>query len=913
MAAPGAMDRAWHATERDDVVEHLGTDVESGVSSQVARRRLAEHGLNRVAREEMAPWWRTLVGQFQNPLIYILTIAGVLTIVLEEYIDAGFIAAVLALNAGIGFYQERQAEKSVQSLMALVSPEAHVVRDGDKQTIDATRVVPGDVVLLESGVRVPADLRLWSVSSLHVDESLLTGESTPVEKRTEANKEDAPLAERTSMAFNGATVTTGRGLGIVVATGQATELGQIAEQMRETTELTSPLQERMRRLANIIAIVIAVSVVLTFVIGLLIGFDTSSMLLVSAALAVAAIPEGLPVVITVALALGVRQMARRNAIIRNLPAVETLGSTDLIGADKTGTLTENQMTVKAVWVGGERYEPDKEDVPGGPGEAERREPPGPDAEPRVLAQLAGVLANEADLELTEDGVEMDGDPTETAFLLDAARHGFLPEDCRERWTDEGAIPFESEQRYAAAYRSIDGGHYVFVKGAPERVLDMCSSFAGDQQVDGDRVHDIADDMAREGLRVLATAYRELTDAPDPEAPPEPEDLVFLGLHGLYDPPREGVGGAIASCHRAGQRVIMITGDHADTARAIAREIGIVDTDDAPVLTGLDLDEMDENKLADRFSEVSVFARVSPEHKLKIVDVAHALGNVVAVTGDGVNDGPALKNADIGVAMGESGTDVAREASDMVLADDNFVSMHDAVEQGRITFDNVRKATFFLLSTGVGTFIIVPISIFFEWPLILVPAQLLWANLVTKGVQDLSLAFEPAEPDVLDRPPWGREEPVINAPLWWRTAITGAVIGAGTLFLFDWAQRRPEFTLEQQRTVGLTTLVIFQAFHLFSSRSELRSVFQMSPLSNRFLVIAQAGALVVHVGALYLGFTQFVLRVEPIPLVAWMWIVVVSASVLVVVEIDKLIRRRRSAAFSRAGPERLASVMSRVPL
>lgn len=886
--------RAWHAIEVDEVVEEFDTDLDAGVSSDDAQQRLERHGPNEVAREEGTPWWRTLVSQFQNPLIYILMVAGVVAILLGELIDAGFIVAVLVLNAAIGFYQERQAEKSVQSLMELVSPDATVVRDGEERSIEAREVVPGDVVLLESGDRVPADIRLSTARSLQVDESLLTGESTTVDKHTDPVDDDAALAERTGMVFNGATVSSGRGRGVVVATGGTTELGKIAEQMRETADLDSPLQQRMGRLANIIGIVIAASVVLTFVIGLLLGIELQEMFLVAAALAVAAIPEGLPIVVTVALALGVRRMARRNAIVRNLPAVETLGSTSLIGADKTGTLTQNQMTVKAVWAAGERYDPDDEDVPAEPGDAERVDPPGPDAEPRLLAQLAGVLANESDLELTDDGVELDGDSTETAFLLDAARHGFLPDDCREQWADEGDIPFESERRYSAAFRGLDGDHYVFVKGAPERVLEMCSEFAGDDDLDADQVREVAEEMAREGLRVLATAYRKLSGAPDPESPDEPDGLTFLGLHGLYDPPRDGVKEAIEGCQRAGQRIIMITGDHAATARAIARQIGIVVDDEAEVLTGSDLDDMSEDELEDRLPEVAVFARVSPEHKSKIVDAAHALGHVVAVTGDGVNDGPALKNADIGVAMGDAGTDVAREAADMVLTDDNFVSIHDAVEEGRITFDNVRKVTFFLVATGLGTFLVVPISIFVGWPLILVPAQLLWANLVTKGLQDLSLAFEPGEPDVLEHPPRSRDEPVITAQLWWRTAIVGVVIAAGTLFMFEWAQRQPDLTLDQQRTVALSTLVVFQALHLFSSRSELRSVFQMSPISNRFLVLAQLGALVVHVGALYLGFTQFILRVEPIPLDAWLWIVLVSLSVLVVVEIDKLIRRRRAA-------------------
>jgi magnesium-transporting ATPase (P-type) len=882
--------RAWHALPADEVVDHLDTDVDAGLSGQEAQRRLDHYGPNTLVGEEETPWWRTLLSQFQSPLIYILMIAGLITVILGEYIDAGFIAAVLVLNASIGFHQERQAEKSVRSLMELVSPEARVVRDGDEEVVAADTVVPGDVVLLEAGTRVPADLRLASVVSLRLDESLLTGESAPVDKVTAPVAEDAPVAERTDMAYDGAAVVSGRGRGIVVATGQATELGQIAEQMRETAELRTPLQDRMDQLAKIIGLVIGISVALTFAAGLGLGFGLGEMFLVAAALAVAAIPEGLPVVVTVALALGVNRMAKRQAIIRHLPAVETLGSTSLIGSDKTGTLTENRMSVQSVWADGQRYEPDAEGVPADLRDAQPTEVPEPAAEPRVLAQLAGVLANEARFRRTDDGADVGGDPTETAFLVDAARHGFGPEQCRQRWREEAAIPFESERRFSASFRGFDGEHYVFVKGAPDRVLQMCTEFAGEGVTDEQQVHEAVNQMARDGLRVLATAYRRIGRAPDPESPPEPQGLTFLGLHGLYDPPRVGVAEAIAGCQRAGQRVIMITGDHADTARAIAWQIGIVSDRDAPVLTGVDLDDLSDEDLPESLAHTSVFARVSPQHKRRLVDAGHALGHVVAVTGDGVNDGPALKSADIGVAMGLGGTDVAREASDMVLTDDNFVSIHDAVEEGRITFDNVRKVTFFLLSTGLGTFIVVPISIFLGWPLIMVPAQLLWANLITKGLQDLSLAFEPGEPDVLDQPPRRRKEPVITVAMWWRTILTGAVIGAGTLWMFHWAAQAG-LTLEQQRTVALTTLVVFQAFHLFSSRSERRSVFAMSPVSNRFLVLAQAGALLVHIGALYLGFTQFILRVEPIPLEAWGWIVLVSVSVLVAIEIDKLVRRR----------------------
>jgi magnesium-transporting ATPase (P-type) len=889
-------DQPWHALGGDEVVERLATDPECGLTGEEARERLAAYGPNRLEEEKATPWWVTLVNQFRSPLIYILMLAGVLTIALGEFIDAGVIAAVLALNASIGFVQERRAERSVRALMQLVSPTAHLVRDGREMTIDSEAVVPGDIVLLESGVRVAADVRLLSSWSLEIDESLLTGESVAVEKSPERVDPDVVLADRTDMVFSGATVTRGRGRGVVVRTGGATELGRIAEQVRSTAELQSPLQERMRRFAHIVGAVIGASALLTFVLGLLLGEEPGDMLLVSAALAVAAIPEGLPVVLTVALALGVRAMARRNAIIRQLSAVETLGSTTLIGSDKTGTLTENRMTVRELWVAGERYDLDERGIPTDPRDADRVDPPGPDERPLTFALLAGVLANESFIEITDEGVQTDGDPTETAFLVAAARHGLSPQQCRELWAETARIPFESEHRYAATFVEHDGEAFVFVKGAPERILEMCTSRAGpdhDTDLDPDTIEEVAHAMAGRGLRVLGTAFGRLAATPhDRSSPPTPEGLTFLGLHGLLDPPRQGVAEAIAGCQRAGQRVIMITGDHAATARAIAKNLGIVADDNAPVLTGREVDDLDDEQLQDQIAAVSVFARVSPEHKLRIVRAARNIGHVVAVTGDGVNDAPALKNADIGIAMGVGGTDVAREAADIVLADDNFVSIYAAVEQGRVTFENVRKVTFFLVSTGFGTFIVIPIAMVFDWPLIMVPAQLLWANLVTKGLQDLALAFEPAEPDVLEHPPRGRGDPVITAPLWWRTLFSGGVIAIGTLVLFDWARDQPDLDLDQARAIALTTLVVFQAFHLGSCRSELRSVLKVPLLSNRFLIFAQLGALAVHIGALYLPATQFILRVEPFPISVWLLIVPVAATVLVVVELDKWVRRRR---------------------
>jgi magnesium-transporting ATPase (P-type) len=895
----------WHTLSVAQAEAHLEA-TSDGLSATEAARRLEAHGPNRLAEVRPTPAWVTFLAQFKSPLIFILLLAGVMTLALGEYVDTGVIAAVLLLNASIGWYQERNAERSVLALMHLVSPTARVVRDGREAEIASDDVVPGDLVVLESGALVPADLRLVSATAVQIDESMLTGESLAAAKGTEPVEEDAPLGDRTCMAFTGSTVSAGRARGLVVATGPATELGRISTQLEAEEVPVTPLQERMSRFGWIIGGIVVAAATLTFLLGFALGEPPAELLLTAAALAVAAVPEGLPVVLTVALALGVRRMARRNAIVRRLPAVETLGSTTLIGSDKTGTLTENRMTVQEVVTADGCLSLDGDEVPADPRDAERRETPGPDSPPCALTLLAGVLANESELTLGVEGVESRGDPTEVALLVAAARLGVDPAQCAAAYPEVGQIPFEPERQYAASIRSHGDEHLLFVKGSPERVLAMCDAAAGDEVLDHERVRGEVHRMAAEGLRVLGFAMRRHPTGGDLSALTEeaPDGLVFLGLQGMLDPPREGVRDAIEACQHAGQRVVMITGDHAATAAAIARDLGIVDGD-TEVCTGRDLDDLSDDELHRTLDRVSVYARTSPTHKLRIVEAARAGGHVVAVTGDGVNDALALRAADIGVAMGRDGTDVAREAADMVLADDNFVSIHAAVEEGRVTFDNVRKVTFFLLSTGVGTFAVIPVAMVLGWPLIMLPAQLLWLNLVTKGLQDLALAFEPGEPDVLDHPPRPRREPLITPMLWWRTLLVGAVMTVGGLVMFDWALTQAQYTIEQARTVALTTLVVFQAFHLGSSRSERRSVFDVPLTSNRFLLVAQAGALGVHVAALHLPLTQAVLRVEPIGAGAWWRLVAIASSVLVVVEVDKLLRRRSSARA--AGPGRCAPV------
>jgi magnesium-transporting ATPase (P-type) len=896
------VDVTWHALGIDDVVDRLDVDQERGLSPAEASGRLQRHGPNELTTEEPRSNLAILLAQFTSPLIYILLVAFVVTILIDEYTDAAVIATVLAINAVIGFVQERKADRSVTALMELASPTSRVVRDGERVIVDAREIVPGDVVLLQSGDRVPADLRLVRSSQLSIDESLLTGESEPTSKGTDPVDEQALAADRTSIAHMGSAVSSGRGRGVVIATAADTQLGRIAEQIRGEAKPDTPLQRRMHRFANIIAVAVLGSTVVAFFLGLALGEPVDEMFLTAVALAVAVVPEGLPVAFTVAMALGVHRMAQRNAIIRSLPAVETLGSTDTIGSDKTGTLTQNRMTVLRIWTGdgwyavgdqGQRLgDPTEDDLP------DARERAAPDGlDPLSQAIRTAVLTNESDVDRRRDDdgrqvFEHRGDPTETALLEASYRTGVDVAELRRVVPVLVEVPFESERRYSMAVVDEDGP-VVRLKGAPERVLELCTHLAtadGPARIDRDEVLDAAHAMAERGLRVLAMAFGPLDDVPDPDDPPEPEGLVLAGLVGMQDPPRPGVRESVDACRAAGVRVIMITGDHAATARAIARDLGIVQADDPQVIDGSELEALSDEQLRDRVLEVDVFARVAPEHKHRVVAALQHHDQVVAVTGDGVNDGPALKAADIGIAMGRDGTDVAREASDMVLTDDNFVSITNAVEEGRVVFDNVRKVTYFLLSTGVAAIVAIIYSIAAGLPLPYVPAALLWLNVVTNGLQDVALAFEKGEPDVLDQPPRSRREGIVTPLLWERTILLGVTMAAGSLWLFQWAIDTGLDGAEQ-RGAALTTLVVAMAIHAGNARSERRSLFAVSPLDNRFLAVAVIVAMTIHIAASYWGPTQAVLQIAPVTPAGWARIGVVVLAVIVVSELHKLLRSR----------------------
>jgi magnesium-transporting ATPase (P-type) len=891
--------RAW-SIAAEEVLAELRSS-EHGICSEEAERRLQRWGPNRLEEEAGPGALAILARQSRSPLIYLLLAAAVVTVALGEYVDAAVIGFVLVFNATIGFVQEFRAARSLEALRRLARARARVLRDRRERDVEAEALVPGDVVLIEPGARIPADARVLHSTALEVDESLLTGESATVPKHARTLEPDAALADRHNMLFQGTTATRGHARALIVATAADTELGRIAGAVQALPETRTPLQQQISGVARLIGIAVPAIAVLGFLLGTAAGEQTDELFLAMVALAVAAIPEGLPIVLTVVLAISVSRMASRRALVRQLPAVETLGSCSVIGSDKTGTLTQNRMTVERIFAGGRRYEVTGTGY-GGHGEIRAGEQPADLDGDEVLrlALSAAVLCNEATaIEGEDDGeLEVTGDPTEIALLVAGTKAGLFRDELEEERPRVAAIPFDAERRFAATFHRDDGRELVFVKGAPERVLAMCAEAAGSPQLDRERIVAEAEEMAAAGLRVLAGAYRSdevgsaRSDRPDAEL----ADLVFLGLYGMMDPPREEAKAAVEGCQSAGIRTVMITGDHAATALAIARELGIAG-EGAEAITGRELDRLDDHELERTVADLAVFARVAPEHKLRIVQALQRRGEVVAVTGDGVNDAPALKAADIGVAMGRSGTDAAREAADMVVTDDNFASIFAAVEQGRIAFDNVRKTTSYLLAGSLAAVLAVLISLLFRFDLPFRPAQLLWLNLVCYGIQDVALAFEPGERGVLGRPPRRRGEGLVSRVLWERIAIVGMLMAAGVLAIFLLQLDRGT-SLDEARTIAVTQLVVFMVLHVGNSRSEYLSVFRKSPLSNRFLFVGTVLALSVHIAALHLPFTQFALGFEPFPLTVWIAIVATALSVIVAVEVHKRIRGPARGAGAR---------------
>lgn len=889
----------WYKLDTKEILQRLDTS-ENGLTGEKIKDLLAQYGPNKLMEAEKISGLKILLHQFTSPLIYILLVAGVVTLLLGEYVDSGVIFTVVILNVVIGFIQEYKAEESVRALKKMVVPKARVIRDGREKEIDSEELVPGDMVLLASGAKVPADLRLIHTIELKIDEAMLTGESVAAEKITTPIEEDnLTPGDQRNMAFMGTVVVNGRAKGIVTATGAKTVLGDIAREVSEIGPVMAPMQEKIHGFARAIGFFVLGVSVLLFLVGLFLGESAKDMFMIVVAAAVATIPEGLPIVVTIAMAVGVARMARQNAIVRKLPAVETLGSTTVIGSDKTGTLTKNEMTVKLVYDGahvyeiaGSGYDPKGEILHEGRGIDSRKFP-----NLELLLRI-GLLCNESEIYEDEGQHKVDGDPTEGALIVAAMKAGLVVEEEKAQYSQAAIIPFESDRGYMATLHQHGSKKLIFVKGAPEKVLDMCGADLPDGQAARGRVLEVAAELARDGLRVLAFAFREAPDDGTELAHQDAESgLIFAGLQGMMDPPRPEATAAIAGCRQAGIRVAMITGDHAITAGAIAEKLGIAEKG-AEVLVGRDLEEMADEELFEKTKTVNVFARVSPQHKLRITEQLKKQGHIVAITGDGVNDAPALKAAHIGIAMGRAGTDVAKEASDMVLTDDNFASIFNAVKEGRIVFDNIRKVTFFLIPTGVAAILSILGTVILGLPIPYVPAQLLWINLVTNGLQDVALAFEPGEKDILDRPPRDPRERIMSRLLVERTLLVGVLIAAGVVYNFVTALNDGD-SVEKARTVAVTTMVFFQFFQAWNSRSELQSVFSVRLLSNPFLFFSMIAAFLAQLAVIYVPALQWIFRTEPISTGEWLRILIVASSVIAAVEVDKFFRRRKTGLIKEA--------------
>ena len=876
---------AWHALEASTVLSRLDTS-DAGLSHVEARQRLQRFGPNVLPHKPPPNLFEILLRQFRSPLIYLLALAALVSIFVGKYKDAGFILAVLMINALIGATQEAKAEKAGRALQKLLLIRASVRRDGQVLEISAEEVVPGDIVCLESGQRVPADLRLLDARGLEVDESLLTGESLVVPKNPRwVGDEATPLADQLNMLHAGSSVARGRCHGVVVATGTASAIGELALDVMHETAGRPPLLERMERFTQKLAVLVIAACIFLAVFGVLFGgYDTKEMFLFGVALAVSVVPEGLPVALTVALAIGTTRMARRGVIIRRLAAVEGLGSCTLIASDKTGTLTCNELTVHEVRlpdgrvyaVSGEGFVPEGQFFAAG----EALEPGSETALDRLMR--VAVLCNEAELRLENGGWTWRGDPTEVALLTMARKLGWKREDTLRRFPQVSLIAFEPEQQYAASYHRMGDDTIVLVKGAPERVLEMVAA----DEATRERLRRIAAEMAEAGFRVLAMA-----EGPAPaglgaeDAPAQPAGLECLGFIGMIDPLRPGVAEAVQQARDAGVRTIMVTGDHPVTALAIARSLNLAEHMDQ-VVTGAQVSQAGPEELEEMLSRARVFARVAPRQKLEIVVAARNAGHYVAVTGDGVNDAPALRAANIGVAMGKSGTDVAREAAELVISDDHFGSITAGIEEGRIAYDNIRNVVYLATSSGGAEVVLVALALISGLPIPLLPVQLLWLNLVTNGIQDVALAFEPGAPDVLRRKPRPSDEPIFNRLMVERTLLAAMVMGGISFVLFQ-ELLAMGWTEDESRNSVLLLMVLFENVHLFNCRSEVNSAFSSSLLKSPVLMLGILAAFSLHVLMMYQPLGKTLLSAQAVPGGHWLLLLSLTLPIVLVMELHKL--------------------------
>jgi potassium/sodium efflux P-type ATPase len=881
----------WHAAEADDVLAKLKTDRKKGLETSEVSRRQEEYGKNEIPGGKVRSAWVRLLMQFNNVLIYVLLAAALITAFLGHWIDTWVILAVIIVNAVIGFIQEGKAEKALEGIRKMLSLNAVVKRDGKKKTINAEDLVPGDIVMLKSGDKIPADIRLFKTRDFSVEESPLTGESVPVEKNTNPVPENSVIGDQASMSFSGTLVTFGRASGVVVSTGINTELGKINQMLSKVEEITTPLLQQIEKFGKWLSVVIMVFTGAFFAFGYFYrDYTIDELFLASIGLIVASIPEGLPAIMTITLAVGVQRMASRNAIIRRLPSVETLGSINVICSDKTGTLTRNEMTAKRIitsekeyTIEGTGYEPVGDILENG-----RKINP---EEDKVLLQfLRSVrISNNSEINKSKKGRwKLTGTPTEGA-LLNASYKGGLKDFKPERLD---SIPFESEHKYMATLNRIKNDSFVFITGAPERLIDMCNlqlTATGPVRMDREYWEQKINEVAAKGERILGTAFKKMEN---PVSEIRKEDLagdvVFIGLAGIIDPPREEVIKAIEECKSAGITVKMITGDHAITARAIGKQIGIGDGEKA--MTGQELEKMSDDDFRRVVDEYDVYARTSPEHKLKLVTALQENGRLVAMTGDGVNDAPALKKSNIGIAMGIKGTEVSKDASEMVLTDDNFATIVYAIEEGRTVYDNIRKSLLFILPTNGAEALVLTSAILLGIIMPITPAQILWVNMVTAVTLALAIAVEPMEDKLMERPPRAPGEPILGKLFIWRIAFVSVLIGGITLFLFNFLLSEGMDEI-MSRTIAVNTLVGGQLFYLFNCRKIRLPSLGKGFFSNKYVFIAVGVLIILQLIFVYVPFMNLFFDTAPIEWTYWLYPLGAGLSVFLIIEGEKWVIER----------------------
>ncbi|MEL0167277.1 MAG: HAD-IC family P-type ATPase [Pseudomonadaceae bacterium] len=884
---------AWHALDSQSAVEQLRSS-EQGLSDAEAATRLQVHGPNALPPAPPEPAWRRFVRQFQNTLIYVLIGSGVISLLMGHRVDAGVIFGVVIINALVGFVQEGKASAALQAILGISRTHSLVWRDGELRTLDSSELVPGDLVSLQAGDKVPADLRLLQLKDLACDESMLTGESVPVRKHLEAAAVAAPLAEQHGMAFMGTLVTAGVGRGLVCRTAAQTEIGRISELTRQATLADTPLQQQLARFARQLSFLTLIIAVLTILVGnLLRGLALDDMVQAAIGIAVAVIPEGLPAIVTIALAIGVQRMARQQALVRRLPSVEVLGSVDVICSDKTGTLTANAMTARQCVTAAQLHRIDGDGYcPQG-----TIQPPA-DAALQAAAHVA-LLCNDASLSEEDGQWRLHGDPTEGALLVLARKTLTDVAERLEQWPRVEELPFESERRYMATLHraDTDSDLLLAVKGAPDRLIDCCSEqfgVNGPEPVDVPRWQAELARLGAEGMRVMAVAERRLPAGTHADHALIEQGLCLLALVGISDPPRPEAIDSIARCHQAGIRVKMITGDNPLTAGAIGAELGL---NVERVMTGAELDRLDAAALDEAAARVDIFARTSPANKLQLVESLQRQGRVVAMTGDGVNDAPALRQANIGIAMGGKGTDAAREAGDMVLTDDNFATIAHAVAEGRTVYDNVVKSILYILPTSLAEATVIIFAILLGWTLPITPAQILWINMVTTVTLALALAFEPPEPGVMARPPRPAGQSLINRALAERTLVVSLWAAALVFWQFG-DYLRHGASVELARAVAVNTMVMIEAVYLINCRFLDASV--LSPVILRRaapMLGAIAGVVLLQLGFTYVSWSQQLFGLEPLSAADWLRLTVVALSIFVVVELEKALRRWQAARQS----------------